>query len=120
MVPQAQENGPRANDGTLSLPGGTDLPFRTIQPDDVDALLRFHERLGERTIYLRFFGSMKELSKEKAKYLATVDGVDHVALVALDPKIHTRSSPSYATTASQRTKRPCTRLWWRIVGKSTG
>jgi len=86
VVPQAQENGPRANDGTLSLPGGTDLPFRTIQPDDVDALLRFHERLGERTIYLRFFGSMKELSKEKAKYLATVDGVDHVALVALDPE----------------------------------
>ena len=29
---------------------------------------------------------MKELSKEKAKYLATVDGVDHVALVALDPE----------------------------------
>ena len=29
---------------------------------------------------------MKELSKEKAKYLATVDVVDHVALVALDPK----------------------------------
>ena len=74
VVPQAQENGPQADDGTLSLPCGTDLPFRTIQPDDVDALLRFHERLGERTIYFRFFGSMKELSKEKAKYLATVDG----------------------------------------------
>ncbi|MDQ3835046.1 MAG: hypothetical protein M3315_15800, partial [Actinomycetota bacterium] len=85
-MPQAQENGPQAEDGTLSLPGETDLPFRTIQPDDVDALLRLHERLGERTIYLRFFGSMKELSKEKAKYLATVDVVDHVALVALDPK----------------------------------
>jgi hypothetical protein len=42
--------------------------------------------VGERTIYLRFFGSMKELSKERAKYLATVDGVDHVALVALDPE----------------------------------
>lgn len=62
------------------------MPFRTIRPDDVDALRRFHERLSERTIYLRFFGSMKELSKEKAKYFATVDGVDHVAFVALDPE----------------------------------
>lgn len=86
MVPQAQENGPQADDGTLSLPGGTDLPFRTIQPDDVDALLRFHERLGERTIYLRFFGSMKELSEEKAEYFTSTDGIDHVVFVALDPE----------------------------------
>jgi len=60
--------------------------FRTIQPDDVDALQRFHGRLGERTIYLRFFGSMKELSEQKARYFASVDGVDHVAFVALDPE----------------------------------
>jgi hypothetical protein len=61
-----------------------DVSFRAIRPEDVDALRRFHQRLGERTIYLRFFGSMKELSKQKAKYSASVDGVDHVALVALD------------------------------------
>jgi GNAT superfamily N-acetyltransferase len=85
MAAQAQGNEPR-KDGTLSLPDGADLPFRTIHPDDVDALQRFHQRLGERTIYLRFFGSMKTLSEQKAKYLASVDGVDHVAFVALDPE----------------------------------
>jgi RimJ/RimL family protein N-acetyltransferase len=63
-----------------------DVPFRIIHPEDIDALRRFHQRLGERTIYLRFFGSMKELSEEKAKYFATVDGVNHVAFVALDPE----------------------------------
>ena len=63
-----------------------DVSFRAIRPEDVDALRRFHQRLGERTIYLRFFGSMKELSEQKAKYFASVDGVDHVALVALDPE----------------------------------
>lgn len=73
------------NKGTFTLSNEVEVPFRTIQPDDIDALQRFHKRLGERTIYLRFFGSMKELSDEKAKYFATVDGVDHVALVALDP-----------------------------------
>ena len=29
---------------------------------------------------------MKELSEQKATYFASVDGVDHVAFVALDPK----------------------------------
>jgi GNAT superfamily N-acetyltransferase len=85
VVPQAQDGGP-GEDGTLTLPGGTGVPFRTIRPDDVDALRRFHGRLGERTVYLRFFGSMKELSEQKAKYFASVDGVDHVAFVALDPQ----------------------------------
>lgn len=83
VVPQAQDNGPQ-EDETLSLPGGMDISFRAIRLEDVDALRRFHQRLGERTIYLRFFGSMKELSEQKAKYFASVDGVDHVALVALD------------------------------------
>ena len=53
-------------DGTLSLPGGIDVPFRLIRPDDVPALQRFHERLSEKTIYLRFFGSLKELPEAKA------------------------------------------------------
>ncbi len=74
------------NQGTLPLSNEVAVPFRSIQPEDIDALQRFHKRLGERTIYLRFFGSMKELSDEKARYFATVDGVDHVAFVALDPE----------------------------------
>lgn len=85
MTTRARDNEPR-EDGTLDLPGGLEMPFRTIRPEDVDALRRFHERLGERTIYLRFFGSMKELSEQKARYFATVDGVNHVAFVALDPE----------------------------------
>jgi GNAT superfamily N-acetyltransferase len=72
-------------DETLSLPSGYMVPFRLVHPDDAPALQRFHKRLSERTIYLRFFGSMKEFSEKKAKYFATVDGVDHFALVALDP-----------------------------------
>ncbi len=72
-------------DGTLNLPGGVDVPFRLIRPDDVSALQRFHERLSEKTIYLRFFGSLQELPEAKANYFAHVDGVDHLAFVALDP-----------------------------------
>ena len=119
VAPQTQNDKPE-EEGTLSLDGKLEVPFRTIHPDDVDALQRFHQRPGERTIYLRFFGSMKELSEEKAEYFASTDGSTKWPSSRWTPKIHTSSSPSYATTASQRTKRPCTRLWWRIVGKSTG
>lgn len=72
-------------DEKLSLPNGVDVPFRLIRPDDVPALQRFHGRLSEKTIYLRFFGSLKELPEAKASYFARVDGVDHLAFVALDP-----------------------------------
>jgi GNAT superfamily N-acetyltransferase len=84
MAPQTQDNG-HEKDQTISLPNGTDVPFRVLRPDDVPALQRFHGRLSEKTIYLRFFGSLEELPEEKAQYFAQVDGVDHFALVALDP-----------------------------------
>ena len=73
-------------DQTLTLPSGAEVPFRVVRPDDAPALQRLHGRCGERTIYLRFFGSMKKLSDEKAQYFASTDGVDHLGLVALDPQ----------------------------------
>ena len=72
-------------EGTIDLSDGANVTYRVIKPDDVPALQRFHERLSETTIYLRFFGSLEELPEEKAQYFAHVDGVDHFALIALDP-----------------------------------
>ena len=71
-------------DRTLTLLGGAEIPFRVVRPDDASALQRLHARCSERTIYLRFFGPMKELSDEQARYFASTDGVDHFGLVALD------------------------------------
>ena len=72
-------------EATLSLPSGYEVPFRIVRSNDASALQRFLGRCSERTIYLRFFGSLEELSEEKARYFAHVDGVDHFAFVALDP-----------------------------------
>ena len=72
--------------GSLALPDGDEVPFRAVRPDDAPALQRVHARCSERTIYLRFFGPMRELSDRKARYFATTDGVDHLGLVALDPE----------------------------------
>ena len=73
-------------DKTLLLPSGVEIPFRGVRPDDAPALQRLYARCSERTIYLRFFGLMKELSDEQARYFASTDGVDHFGLVALDPQ----------------------------------
>ena len=73
-------------DKTLLLPSGVEIPFRVVRPSDAPALQRLHARCSERTIYLRFFGSMKELSDKQARYFASTDGSDHFGLVALDPE----------------------------------
>src|SRR4028119_188989 len=73
-------------DQTLTLPSGAQIPVRVVRPADASALQRLHGRCSERTIYLRFFGSMEKLSDEKARYFASTDGVDHLGLVALDPQ----------------------------------
>jgi RimJ/RimL family protein N-acetyltransferase len=71
---------------TLTLLSGVEIPFRVVRPEDAPALQRLHSRCSERTIYLRFFGSMETLSDEKSRYFASTDGVDHFGLVALDPE----------------------------------
>ncbi len=73
-------------DQTLILPGGINVPVRTIHPSDIPALQRFHGRCSEDTIYLRFFGHLDGFPEEQARYFSHVDGVDHCALVAFDPE----------------------------------
>ena len=72
--------------GVLALRDGTCVPVREIRAEDAGALRRLVARSSERSIELRFFGPMRELSKEKARRFAEVDGVDRFALVALDPE----------------------------------
>jgi RimJ/RimL family protein N-acetyltransferase len=72
--------------GILVLRDGVSVPVREIRPEDAPALQRLVGRSSERSIELRFFGPMKELSEEKARRFAEVDGKDRFALVALDPE----------------------------------
>ena len=70
----------------LTLSDGVVVPVRTIHPDDAPTLQRLHSRLSEQSIRSRFFGSMKKLSDQQAKYFAHVDGINRYALIALDPE----------------------------------
>jgi RimJ/RimL family protein N-acetyltransferase len=72
--------------GSVELLDGTHISYRAIVPDNAAALQRFHHRLSQRSIYLRFFSAKPELSDRKAGYYTNVDGVNRFALVALDPE----------------------------------
>jgi RimJ/RimL family protein N-acetyltransferase len=80
-----------SNDGweeprTMALADGTYVLVREIQSEDASALQRLVDRLSERSIHLRYFGPMRDLSDERARHFAEVDGVDRYALVALAPE----------------------------------
>jgi len=72
--------------GVLSLRDGVCVRVREIRLEDAAALRRLVVRSSERSVELRFFGPMRELSEEKARRFAEVDGRDRFALVALDPE----------------------------------
>ena len=72
--------------GSVGLLDGARITYRAIVPDNAAALRRFHHRLSECSIYLRFFSAKPELSDRKAGYFTNVDGTNRFALVALDPE----------------------------------
>src|SRR5918998_4843660 len=71
--------------GSVELLDGTSVPYHAIAPDNASALQRFHHRLSERSIYLRFFAAKPNLSDREAGYFTNVDRIDRFALVAVDP-----------------------------------
>lgn len=71
--------------GEIVLPDGSRIEYRHIQPGDAPALQRFHSRLSAQSVYQRFFGVMPLLSDHQAAYFTGADGIDRVALIALDP-----------------------------------
>jgi GNAT superfamily N-acetyltransferase len=54
---------------------------RPIAPSDADALVRFHERLSDRTIRLRYFNLHRSLAPEEVAHFSCVDGCNRVAYV---------------------------------------
>ena len=67
---------------TVTATDGTRVFVRAIRPEDAARLMAFHDRLGEHTIYQRFFTLMKHLPPDWARMLANVDYVTRLALVA--------------------------------------
>jgi acetyl coenzyme A synthetase (ADP forming)-like protein len=64
------------------LHGGT-IHVRPIRPDDGSALVAFHERLSEDTVYSRFFSAKPVLTPAEVERFTHVDHDARVALIAV-------------------------------------
>ncbi len=62
----------------------TYLCFKALERHDRDKLLAGFKKLSSKSVYLRFFGFMKELTEEQVDDLLNTDKQDHVAWAAMD------------------------------------
>ena len=65
------------------LRDGTDVTIRPILPDDGQRLQIAYASLSDESKYRRFHAAKPRLTRADTAYLVNVDGVDHVALVAI-------------------------------------
>ena len=70
----------------IRIRDGRIVPFREIQPSDAERLQQFHRDLSERSRYQRFMWHYPELTDAQAQRFTTVDQIERVALVAIDPE----------------------------------
>ncbi len=77
----AQEASPTRS---VRLQDGTTVTLRPIRPEDESELIAFHERLSPETAFQRFHTPLPQLPTNWAHFLANVDYVRRMAIVALD------------------------------------
>ena len=65
-----------------TLPDGTQILIRPIEPGDKARLSVALGRLSDAAIYRRFLSAKPRLSSAELRYLTEVDGHGHIALVA--------------------------------------
>jgi CBS domain-containing protein/ribosomal protein S18 acetylase RimI-like enzyme len=69
-------------DEVITLASGETIHIRPIRPDDATRLQASLVRMSPETIYDRFMGYKKALPDQEARYLASLDYDQHMALVA--------------------------------------
>jgi RimJ/RimL family protein N-acetyltransferase len=71
-----------AVESEVVLKDGSRVHIRPIRPEDYQALIESFGHLSPQTIYQRFFTALPELTSQMAQYLASVDHIKRMALVA--------------------------------------
>jgi RimJ/RimL family protein N-acetyltransferase len=67
----------------FELDGGARVLIRPIEPGDKDRLVTGLSRLSDESIRKRFLAAKPRFSRSELRYLTEVDGVNHIALVAV-------------------------------------
>ena len=100
---------PRRYVGAATLRDGTDVTVRPIRPEDEPALVAFHDRLSERSVYLRYASVMKHSQRVAHERLARICFIDYDREMALVAERPAGSDGQSAIVAVGRlTKRPGT------------
>jgi len=63
---------------------GSQITMRPIKPEDATLLVEFFNALSQRTIFLRFFGELKELPPKWVKHFTRINYARDVAMVAIE------------------------------------
>jgi RimJ/RimL family protein N-acetyltransferase len=67
----------------FELEGGERVLIRAIEPGDKDRLVNGLRQLSEESIRKRFLAAKPRFSRSELRYLTEVDGINHIALVAV-------------------------------------
>jgi acetyltransferase len=70
----------------VQLSDGTEVALRPIRPTDKARLAAGLTRLSETSVQRRFLGPKPGLTRAELRYLTEVDGHDHYAIVAVEPR----------------------------------
>ena len=62
----------------------TYICYKTLVKEDRQKLIEGFNRLSAKSVYHRFFGIMKELSKKQLDGFLSMDNIDHIAWAAFD------------------------------------
>src|ERR1700694_3567960 len=67
------------------MKNGEPIPFRPIRADDEPLMIKFHQALSDRTVYMRYFQSLKlsqRTSHERLSRICSIDFDREMVLVA--------------------------------------
>ncbi len=67
----------------FELEGGERVVIRPIEPSDKERLVNGLRQLSEESIRKRFLAAKPRFSRSELRYLTEIDGVNHIALVAV-------------------------------------
>jgi acyl-CoA synthetase (NDP forming)/GNAT superfamily N-acetyltransferase len=66
---------------------GTVVHVRPVHPDDAEAIRAMHTRMSARSLYLRYFSAVDEISDAQLRLYTDVDHVHRVCLVAVSGRL---------------------------------
>jgi GNAT superfamily N-acetyltransferase len=71
----------------FELRDGTPVVVRPVFPEDRERLREGMHRLSAQSRYRRFAATVSDLTDEQLRYLTEIDHTNHMAWIALDPKV---------------------------------